>query len=93
VSRTYQEAEGFAKKLCSRDPFDLLDSIGARIKFNYEYQPDGLQGYANIIRRVKFAVINGNLKNDYRHIVAGHEAAHLIKHQVGNTQFPLVGLA
>ena len=77
----FKEAESLTKKVCSRDPFELLDFIGARVKYSFDYQPDGLQGFATIIKQFKFAVINGHLKDELRRIVAGHEAAHLIIHQ------------
>jgi Zn-dependent peptidase ImmA (M78 family) len=92
VDQLYNVAESLVKKVYSRDPFDLLGYIGARVKYNYEYQPDGLQGYATIIKRIKFAVINGHLNSNYRRIVAGHEAAHLINHQAEILSSPSLAL-
>jgi len=77
----YAEAERAAKKFHTRDPYDLLDAIGAMTRYCYEYEKDGLKGYSTILNRVMFAVINGHLNEHDRRIVAGHEAAHLILHK------------
>ena len=37
--------------------------------------------YSTIMNRIMFAVINGNLDEQDRRIVAGHEAAHLMLHK------------
>jgi len=76
----FEEAENAAKRIGNRNPYDLLDFIGARVKFSNHYEPDGLKGYSTILHRQKFAVINAHLNEHDRRIVAGHEAAHLILH-------------
>ena len=76
----YTEAEKYSKKIGNRNPYDLLDYIGATLKFSSNYEPDGLKGYSTIVHRQKFAVINAHLDEHDRKIVAGHEAAHLILH-------------
>jgi len=77
----YGAAEKAAKKYQTRDPYKLLDAIGAKTRYCYEYEPDGLKGFSTILNRVMFAVINGHLNEHDRRIVAGHEAAHLIIHK------------
>jgi Zn-dependent peptidase ImmA (M78 family) len=67
-------------KYRTRDPYELLDAIGAVVKVSYEYSADGLKGYCTILNRVPYAVINGNLSATDQKIAAGHEAAHLILH-------------
>lgn len=81
IATIYEEAEQAVKIADGRNPFDLLVAIGARVKMSYEYEPDGLKGFATIINRQPFTVINGHLSNADRRIVAGHEAAHLILHR------------
>ena len=77
----FEAAEKAAKKHHTRDPYRLLESIGANISYCYEFEPDGLKGYSTILNRVMFAVINGNLDEHDQRIVAGHEAGHLILHK------------
>ena len=76
----FRETERLFKKYKTRDPFELLDCIGAVTKFTYEYGRKGLKGYSVILNRTKYAVINGKLHEAERRVVAGHEAAHLILH-------------
>jgi Zn-dependent peptidase ImmA (M78 family) len=77
----YSEVERILKKYKTRDPYELLDSIGALTIISYEYEPSGLKGYSTIINRTMYAVINGKLSRDERRIAAGHEASHLILHK------------
>ena len=77
----YSEVERILKKYETRDPYKLLDEIGAVTIFSYEYSRDGLKGYSTILNRTMYAVINGNLREFEMSIAAGHEAAHLILHK------------
>jgi Zn-dependent peptidase ImmA (M78 family) len=81
MRNTYSLAEHYAKKLNSRNPYELLDFIGANTKLSYEFDPKGLKGFAVIMNKAMFAVINGHLPEEEQRIVAGHEAAHLILHK------------
>ena len=75
------KAERIYKKYKTREPYELLDAIGAVVKFSDEYEREGLKGYSAILNKVMFAVINAKLHRNDRRIVAGHEAAHLIIHR------------
>ena len=77
----YSEVERVIKKYGTRDPYDLLDAIGAVTVISDRYKRDGLKGYSTIINRTMYAVINGKLREDDMRIVAGHEASHLIIHK------------
>jgi len=77
----YGAAERAVKTFQTRDPYKLLDAIGVNTRYCYDFEPDGLKGYSTILNRVMFAIINGNLDEHDRRIVAGHEAAHLILHK------------
>lgn len=77
----FSEVERVWKKYKTRDPYELLDAIGAVTKFSYEYSRDGLKGYCTILNRISYAVINGNLDDADKKVAAGHEAAHLIIHR------------
>ena len=81
MDRIYLEAEQAVRKHKTRDPYELLDTIGAYLEFSYDYEPNGLKGFSAIINSVMYAVVNGNLGEHDRRIVAGHEAAHLILHR------------
>ena len=84
----YMVAERLARKYRTRDPYELLDCIGAILEINHDYDPDGLKGFSTILRRTMFAVINGHLDEHERRVVAGHEAAHLILHKNEILQSP-----
>lgn len=77
----YFETERILKKYGTRDPYELLDGIGAVTKISYEYPQSGLKGYCTILNRIPYAVVNGNLSDDDRRVAAGHEAGHLILHR------------
>jgi len=81
VGCIYDLAQQSAKKYDTRNPFELLEEIGAIVKYVYNFDPDGLKGFATINNRVLYAVINGHLNEVEQKIVAGHEAAHLILHK------------
>ena len=65
----------------TRNPFDLLDAIDAVTRISYNFDPNGLKGFATIQNNTMYAVINGHLNEYEQWIVAGHEAAHLILHR------------
>ena len=77
----YAETESIIDKFQTRDPYELLDAIGAKTEICYNYEPGGLKGFSTILNRTMYAIINGHLNEHDRRIVAGHEAAHLILHK------------
>ena len=81
MSHIYLAAETAAMRYQTRDPYKLLEGIGAIIHYRYDFDQKGLKGFATIINRVMYAVINGNLSKGERKVVAGHEAGHLIQHK------------
>ena len=76
----FHEVERICAKYRTRDPFELLDGMGAVTRFSYRYNCDGLKGYCTAMLRIKYAVINANLPKVWQRIVAAHEGAHLILH-------------
>ena len=84
----YQEVEWIVYRHGTRDPFELLDAIGAVTWLSYEFEACGLKGFAAILNNISYAMINGNLSEEERRIVAGHEAAHLILHKDEILQSP-----
>ena len=80
MGRIYLLAEELAQRYNTRDPYELLDCIGAVVRFSHQFGPNGMKGFATIKRRVKYAVINAHLDENEQRTVAGHEAAHLIIH-------------
>jgi Zn-dependent peptidase ImmA (M78 family) len=77
----YHKAEELARKFDTRDPYELLQCISARLLYFENIKTDELKGYATIIKRQKFVAVNQNLNRHDQRIVAGHEAAHLILHK------------
>ena len=76
----YREVSRICAKYRTRDPFELLDNMGAVTYYSNEYERDGLKGYSTVMNRVKYAVINAKLPLAERKVVAGHEGAHLVLH-------------
>ena len=76
----------------TRNPFELLENMGAEVVFTNEYGKNGLKGYSMVLRRIKYAVINARLPDTEQRIVAGHEAAHLILHMDEITSSPIKAL-
>lgn len=76
----FRETERIYAKYRTRDPFELLDGMGAVVSFTREYGRKGLKGYSTVMNRSKYAVINAYLHPAEQKVVAGHEAAHLILH-------------
>jgi len=77
----HAETERIIRRYGTRDPYALLDAIGAVVRVSDAYPADGLKGYCTILNRCMYAVINGKLCETDRKIAAGHEAAHLILHR------------
>ena len=85
-------AENTVKKHGTRNPFELLKSMGATVRFSYGYDPCGLKGFSTIQNKIMFVVINGHLTEPEKRIVAGHEAAHLILHKAEILNSPIKAL-
>ncbi|GHU37599.1 hypothetical protein FACS1894105_10020 [Clostridia bacterium] len=81
MGRLFEEAEETVRLYGTRDPYELLDAIGAVTKFSRKYRKNGLKGFAMILFGVSYAVVNAKLDDTMQRIVAGHEAAHLILHR------------
>jgi hypothetical protein len=43
----YEAAERAARKHDTRNPYELLESIGANIRYCHEFEPDGLRVFDN----------------------------------------------
>jgi len=78
---TYHAAQEAMQKYGTRDPYELLDALGADLHFSDNYAPDGLKGFAAIQKNSMYVVINGKLDEYEKRIVAGHEGSHLICHR------------
>jgi len=77
----YRKAQEVVRKYGTRDPYELLDAIGANLRFSDNYSADGLKGFAAIKKNCMFAVVNAKLDEHERRIVVGHECSHLINHR------------
>ncbi|MCL2843481.1 MAG: ImmA/IrrE family metallo-endopeptidase [Oscillospiraceae bacterium] len=85
---TYLEAERVAMEYDTRNPYELLECIGAHLEISYAYTADGLKGFSAIFNRTMYALVNGKLNEHEQRIVAGHEEAHLILHKAEILQYP-----
>ena len=92
MSFIYSETERIIKKYGTRNPYELLDAIGAITRISLQYPRDGLKGYCTILNRCSYAVINGRLSEAEQRVAAGHEAAHLILHRPQILRSPIKAL-
>jgi Zn-dependent peptidase ImmA (M78 family) len=92
MSFIHCEAERILKKYGTRNPYELLEAIGAVTRISDAYPKGGLKGYCIILNRCAYAVINGKLSEADRRIAAGHEAAHLILHREQIMRSPVKAL-
>lgn len=72
-------AEALAEEYHTRNPFELLETLGIDIEFNSEFAE--LKGFFTIINGCRFAVINANLPYEEQKIVAAHELGHALLHE------------
>ena len=77
----YMASDNTVKKFNTRDPYRLLNLMGAITVVSDLYECNGLRGYCAILNRTMYAVINGRLKTYEQRIIAGHEASHLVIHK------------
>ena len=77
----YWLAETLVEKYQTRNPYELLECIGAKVRYFYDDNSSSLKGFSTIQNRVMFAAINGHLNEHEKLIVVGHEAGHLIRHR------------
>ncbi|MBO4368400.1 MAG: ImmA/IrrE family metallo-endopeptidase [Clostridia bacterium] len=76
----FAKAESLAHKYATRDPFEILEMLGAVVILSERYARDGLKGYCTIINRTKYAVVNARLPKAERTVAAAHELGHLVLH-------------
>ena len=77
-------AEGLCKKYDTRNPFDLVASLGIVII----YEPLGdIQGYYNTCYKQRFIHINQDLDGYAAAFTCAHELAHAVLHPGVNTPF------
>lgn len=72
-------AEALAEEYRTRNPFEILDSLGISVEFNSEFTE--LKGFFTVINGCRFVVINSNLSYEEQKIVAAHELGHAVLHE------------
>ena len=77
---SYNEAESLARRVGSRDPFDAFDYLNVKLKWSDHHPADGLKGFATIVLRQKYVVLNSSLNRTEAMIVAAHELGHIKLH-------------
>ena len=76
----YAQVESLTRKHGTRDPFALLDALGAVTQFSDRYASDGLKGFCMILNRTRYVVINSKLSPEDQRVTAAHELGHLVMH-------------
>ena len=76
----YKRVKQYHSRFHTVDPFELLDAMGVDVRMSNAYPKDGLRGYCTIMNRTKYVIINAKQCEEEQHMVAAHEAGHLILH-------------
>lgn len=77
----FEQANKLIEKYHSRDPFELLNELGAVVVFSRKYSADSLKGYCLLANRTIYVVINDFLCEAEQRVVAMHELGHIILHR------------
>ena len=77
------------KKHKTRDPFELCEALGIRIK--YSALTDALDGYFFCQSRIKTVVLNSSLKEEDMRIICAHELGHACLHSETLTAMRIIG--
>lgn len=63
----------------TENPFEIISLSGAKLIYNYEMVK--LKGFYSVVKSKRYMVINGNLDEDIKKIVAAHELGHDVLHR------------
>lgn len=66
-------------KYSTNNPFEIICESGAELIFNYEMVK--LKGFYSVVKNKRYIVINGNLEDEIKKIVAAHELGHDLLHR------------
>lgn len=66
-------------KYKTRDPFELIKALGIELMFDGNFSK--LKGFYTVMNRQAYIVINANLPEEKRKIVAAHELGHHMLHK------------
>lgn len=75
----HETARRLIRKFDTRNPFEIADAIGIRLKYNYEFTT--LKGMYRVIERNRFIILNGNLRDNVKRLVCAHEIGHDALHR------------
>lgn len=75
----YKKAVEVTEKYNTRNPFEIADASGIIVIYNNEFCK--LKGFYAIINRQRYMVLNGNLDERARLVVAAHELGHDMLHR------------
>ena len=71
--------EKLCKKYKTRDPFELLNGMNVIVTESFAFS--NLKGFCFLNCRTTYVVINGNLTDSEKRIVAAHELGHIVLHK------------
>ena len=72
-------ADGLFEKYRTRNPFKVIEGEGIRLCYNFEFAD--IKGFYAVINGSRNIVINGNLDDSLKKIVAAHELGHDLLHR------------
>ena len=73
INRIFEEIEKLKKRYHTKDPFELAESVGVKIRFK---DLADVKGFYIVMNKSRFIVINENLDTDMQKIVFAHELGH-----------------
>ncbi len=81
-SSTFDDAQKLVAKYGTRDPFQIIcEAPDIKLWSTNSFAANGLKGFATIQNRTKYVVVNALLEKEEQRVVAGHELAHIIRHE------------
>lgn len=75
----HKQVEQLVEKYQTRDPIELLESLGVIVKETSQYQ--NLKGYCFSSCQSVYTMLSSFLSDGEKRIVAGHELGHIVLHR------------
>jgi len=73
VLQAIQAAENAVRQYGTRDPFEIIDARGIRLRF---FDAARLPGYFTVVKRIQYIGLNRNADEHHMRTVAAHELGH-----------------
>ena len=76
---TYKTALSLVSRYKTRDPFEIMECRHVIVEESDRFS--SLKGFCMISNRIVYAILNENLPDEEKNIVAAHELGHIVLHR------------